>query len=135
MTESDEVTRSSKPGKHLMIRFLAPIAAGAASAAASYAVAKGPELIAQKVLPRLREAARGAGDATHDLPARLKSAAEEAGELTERLTERARAMSSGTSNGSGRSQEARSALSHEQLETRRKTRAEGRARRRSSNTR
>ncbi len=119
-------------GRGLAARFLAPIVAGAASAAASYAVAKGPELFEKKVLPRLREAMQGAGGAAQDLPSRVKSAAGDAGGVAERLTDRARSVA-GTalhSNGEASGGRRRSRIPADELERRRKARAQGRAERR-----
>src|SRR5436309_3160171 len=69
----------------------------AASAAASYAAKKAPQFLEQKVLPRLKDAAAGAGTAAQDLPSRAKSVADGAGDVAEKLGERAKAVAAGAS--------------------------------------
>jgi hypothetical protein len=79
----------------LLQKMLMPIVATAASAAATYAAKKGPELFDAKLKPRLRDLANGAGGATHDLPEKAKAAAGGAGDVAEKLAERARSVAGG----------------------------------------
>jgi len=129
---------SNKPGfKHRMAeRFIAPIAAAAASAAAGYALKKGPQLFEETILPWLRHATEGAGEKARELPSRAKSAASDAGDVAESLTDRARAVAAGKqgNDGAGSRTRARKSLSSNQLEQRRKAREKGRAQRRRSRT-
>jgi hypothetical protein len=57
-------TESTKGGlkRRLAHKALMPIVATAASAAAGYAAKKGPDLFEEKVLPKLKQTAGGAGD-------------------------------------------------------------------------
>jgi len=129
---------TEKPSvKHRMTqRFIAPIAAAAASAAAGYALKKGPQLFEEKILPWLRNATEGAGDAARELPSRARAAAGDAGDVAERLTDRARSVASGArgEDSSGTRERARKAVSSNQFEQRRKAREKGRAQRRRSRT-
>ena len=109
-------------------RFLAPIAAAAASAAAGVVVKKGPDYFERVLLPRLRELAGEAGNATHDLPGKAASVASGAGDVAQDLGDRAKALvgSGGQmSNGSGGRN-----FSAQELEKRREGRARARADRR-----
>jgi|SRR5579862_74501 len=124
----DERERKTGLKRRAAEKFLTPIVAAAASAAAGYAVRKGPELLEQQVLPWLRRAAEGAGEATQDLPSRAKSAASDAGDVAERLTERVRAVAGGDAP----TARPRKHLTSAELERRRRSRADGRAARRSS---
>jgi hypothetical protein len=83
----------------LLQKMLMPVVATAASAAATYAAKKGPEVIGEKVMPKVRELMHGAGGATQDLPSKAKAAAGGAGDVAERLTERARSVAGAASNG------------------------------------
>src|SRR5579862_8858480 len=121
----NELERKTGMKQRAAEKFLAPIVAAAASAAAGYAVRNGPDLLEQKVLPWLRRAAAGAGEATTDLPTRAKSVA---GDVAERLTERVRAVAGGVTQTNG----PRKRLSTDELERRRQTRAKSRAGRRTS---
>ena len=124
----DELERRTVLKRRAAEKFLTPIVAAAASAAAGYAVRKGPELLEQRVLPWLQRAAEEAGEATQDLPARAKSVASDAGDVAEKLTERVRAVA-GTPTHTG---EPRKRLTSTELERRRQSRADGRAKRRAS---
>jgi len=127
----NELERKTGMKQRAAEKFLAPIVAAAASAAAGYAVRNGPDLLEQKVLPWLRRAAAGAGEATNDLPTRAKSVAADAGDVAERLTERVRAVAGGVTQTNG----PRKRLSTDELERRRQTRAKSRAGRRTSRSR
>jgi hypothetical protein len=83
----------------LLQKMLMPVVATAASAAATYAAKKGPEVIGNKVMPKVRELMHGAGGAADDLPSRAKAAAGGAGDVAERLTERARSVAGAARNG------------------------------------
>ena len=95
------------------------------SCAAGYAAKKGPHLIEEKVLPKLRVAVGSAGGAAEDIPARAKSAAESVGDLAGGLAQRAKDAAPGTG-GQRRS----GALSPAELDRHVKRRAEARAARR-----
>ena len=124
----DELEQRTGLKRRAAEKFLTPIVAAAASAAAGYAVRKGPELFEQRVLPLLRAAAEEAGEATQDLPARAKSVASDAGDVAEKLTERVRAVAGSA----GTAERPRKRLSSTELEGRRQSRADGRAKRRAS---
>jgi hypothetical protein len=114
-------------------RFLTPIAAAAASAAAGYAVRKGPEYF-ERVLPRLRELAGEAENVTRDLPTKAVSVASGAGDVAQDLGDRAKALvgSGGqASNGNHRASNGNHRrFSPQELEKRREERARARAERR-----
>jgi len=117
----------------LVKSFMAPIAAAAASAAAGYAAKRAPDFFQQKVLPKLREAAGGAGDVAQHLPDRAKSVASGAGDVAEDLTERVKSfVPIGGTTGSSKS---RGAYSAKELENRSKERAKARAQRRRTKAR
>jgi hypothetical protein len=80
---------------------LMPIVATAASAAATYAAKKGPELFDAHLKPKLRELANGAGGATNGLPDKAKAAAGGAGDVAEKLAERARSAAGGAAKTAG----------------------------------
>ena len=109
-------------------RFLTPIAAAAASAAAGYVVKKGPDYFERVVLPRMRELAGEAGNVTQDLPGKAASVASGAGDIAQDLGDRAKALvgsgSPTTSSGNHRR------FSPQELEQRRQGRAQSRAERR-----
>ena len=111
-------------------KLLMPLVAAGTSAVASYVVKKGPGLLEKSVLPRLKDAAQGAGGVADKLPDKARSAVSSGGELAEQLTERARDVtglggdSDGTSGGSGK------ALSPDDLSQRSEERARHRAKRR-----
>jgi hypothetical protein len=135
MADTKEKLTGKPSLKHRMAeRFIAPLAAAAASAAAGYALKKGPQLFEDKILPWLRNATDGAGDAARELPSRAKSMASDAGDVAERLTDRARSVAAGArgDEGSGPNDQARTAVSSDELERRRKAREKGRTQRRRS---
>jgi hypothetical protein len=115
----------------LLQKMLMPIVATAASAAATYAAKKAPQLLEDKVVPKVRDLMDGAGGTAHDLPAKAKSAATSAGDVAERLGERAREAAGGavksatTSNGHRRRE-----ISAGELDRRREEREKNRAERR-----
>jgi hypothetical protein len=101
---------------------LMPIVAAGASAAASYVVKNGPGFVEDTLLPKVREGAKGAGEAAEKLP-------DLADKLPEQLTQKARdvtGLGGGGESGSGGS----GSLSAEDLSQRVEERAQGRARRR-----
>ena len=119
MTTETSAKKGGDVVGRLLQKMLMPIVATAASAAASYAAKKGPQLLEQKVGPKARELMNGAGDATHDLPEKAKAAA---GDVVSSAGETARSVTG--SNGSRRS------ISSRELEQRRQQRDKGRAERR-----
>ena len=101
----DVKPQSKKPGDvagRLLQKMLMPIVATAASAAATYAAKKAPQLLERSVLPKIRELVDGVGGAAQGLPAKARAAAGEAGEAAERLTERARSAAGSAGNGQQR---------------------------------
>jgi hypothetical protein len=82
-----QTTESNSKGdlkRRLAQKALMPIVATAASAAAGYVAKKGPHFFEEKVLPRLKQTASGAGDAAGDFPQRAKEAVSGVGGLAER---------------------------------------------------
>jgi hypothetical protein len=124
----------------LVTRFLTPIAAAAASAAAGYAAKKAPDFFERTLLPRLRSLAGDAGDVTRDLPAKAASVASSAasvassaGDVAQDLADHAKSLVSvgtQTSNGSSRSRP-----SLQEIEKRRDERTRARAERRGTKAR
>jgi len=76
----------------LLEKALMPIVATAATAAASYAAKKAPQLIETKVVPKARDLMSGAGDVARDLPGKAKSAAGDAGDVADQLTDRVKSV-------------------------------------------
>jgi hypothetical protein len=117
-------------GKRVAHKALMPIVATAASAAAGYVAKKGPSFFEETVLPKLKDAAQGVGNAASDAPAKAKQAVDSAGDLAEGLTSRVRDTTTGAA-GNGHS----GGLSQDELERHVKERAEARAARRTSTRR
>jgi hypothetical protein len=113
--------------RRLAQKALMPIVATAASAAAGYAAKKGPHLFEEKVLPKLKQTAGGAGDAAENLPSRAKAAVSSVGDLAERAKD---AVPIGGGSDDGRSSRRSGSLSRSDLERHVKQRAEARAARR-----
>ncbi|HZU20825.1 MAG TPA: hypothetical protein VE982_06375 [Gaiellaceae bacterium] len=126
-----DVKPQSKKGgdvaSRLLQKMLMPIVAGAASAAATYVAKKGPQLLDDKVVPKVRELLDGAGGAAHDLPSKARAAAGGAGDVAERLTERARSVAGGVVGTDGHHG---GDVSPKELEDRLRRRAKSRAARR-----
>jgi hypothetical protein len=118
----------------LAVKLLTPLVAAAASAAAGYAAKKGPKLLEETVLPKLRDARGGAGERMHDLPAQARSAAGGATDLAHDLAGRVTGQADGSSSEGGRSGDD-SGVGSEELEAKREARAERRAARRNASTR
>jgi hypothetical protein len=117
--------------KRIAVKLLTPLIAALASLAARYAAKKAPEIV-ETMLPRLREAASGAGGAAEKLPDLARSAVSSGGDLAEKLTDRAREVTGGgdssepSSAGSSRTRK----FSQDQLSERSEERAKRRAERR-----
>ena len=109
-------------------RFLTPIAAAAASAAAGYLVKKGPDYFERVVLPRVRELAGEAENVTRDLPGKASSVASGAGDVAQDLGERAKALVGAGAQQASNVNHRR--FSPQELEQRRDKRARSRAERR-----
>jgi hypothetical protein len=124
-----ETKRAAKGA--LAEKIVAPLVAAATSAVVGYLVRKGPRYVEQMLLPKLREAGRGAGDAAGTLPERAKSVLSGAGDVAETLTERARSVGGGAARVTG-GRTTRPARSADELERRRRSRARHRAARRNS---
>jgi hypothetical protein len=120
-------SRSAK--RRVIEKLLMPLVAAGTSAAAGYVVKKGPGFVEDTLLPRLRDAAQGAGGAAEKLPDKARSAVSGGGELAEQLTEKAREVT-GLGDGSDSSGKSSGRLSQEELSRRSEKRARGRAKRR-----
>jgi hypothetical protein len=125
MSEDTQRTRLREAGDRLAYAFLMPMVAAAAGAAARYAAQHGPELVEQKVLPRLRDARETSGGAVEKIPEKAKTAVSGAGGLAEGLTDRVRAAA-----GSGDVSSGRASISPMERERRWAERAERRDARR-----
>jgi len=117
----------------ILTRLLTPIAAAGASAAAGYAVKKGPDVL-ERLLPKLRSLAGDAGTVTHDLPARAASvastAASSAGDVAQELGDRAKSLvSAAPLVGNGSTGSPRRNISQAELEKHWEERARARAER------
>jgi hypothetical protein len=138
LTESNDSTKRGSVKSTLAKKVLMPIAATAASAAASYLAKKGPQFLEQKVLPWLRDSATGVGNAAHDLPDRAKSAADGINQASHDLTERAKsAVTSGSDGGDeagGGRTATRQSVSSAERQRQRSERAQHRAARRKATT-
>jgi hypothetical protein len=137
MGDSVTDTKRSRGGgvmRGLAVKLLTPLVAAAASAAAGYAAKKGPKLLEETVLPKLRDARGGAGERMHDLPAQARSAAGGATDLAHDLAGRVTGQADGSSSEGGRSGDD-SGVGSEELEAKREARAERRAARRNASTR
>src|SRR5256885_1239078 len=112
----------------LLQKMLMPIVAATASAAATYAAKKAPQVLEERVVPKLRNALTSAGDAAQDLPAKAKSAADGAGDVAERLTERAKSVAgAGVKTSSATDGRRAKRLSSDELERRLESRERARA--------
>jgi len=109
-------------------RFLTPIAAAAASAAAGYVVKRGPDYVDRVLLPRLRELAGEAENVTKDLPSKATSVAGGAGDVAQDLTDRAKTLVGSGAETPSRANHRR--FTAQELEQRRDDRARSRAQRR-----
>src|SRR5436305_9711667 len=98
MAETNDTDRKGDFAKRLAHKALMPIVATAASAAAGYAAKKGPHLFEEKVLPKLKQTATGAGNAAENLPSRAQAAVSSVGDLAERAKD---AVPIGGSGGNG----------------------------------
>jgi hypothetical protein len=133
MDENDSQGRDGRQSRRdfkskLVTRFLTPIAAAAASAAAGYAAKKAPDFFERTLLPRLRSLAGDAEGVTRDLPAKAATVASSAGDVAQELGDRAKSLvTSGTPTSSSNSG---SKVSLQELEKRRDERARSRAERR-----
>src|SRR3954462_15838066 len=88
--------------RRLAQKALMPIVATAASAAAGYAAKKGPHLFEEKVLPKLKQTASGAGATAESVPSRAKDAVSSAGDLAGRVKDAVPIGGSGGGEGGGR---------------------------------
>jgi hypothetical protein len=135
----DQTSEKKSKGRdlagRLLEKVLMPIVATAASAAATYAAKKAPQIIDAKVAPKVRELVSGAGSAAHDLPAKAKAAAGDAGDVAERLTDRARSAAGGGIRSATSDASRHRAVSTRQLEQRLGERRKARAERRKTTRR
>jgi hypothetical protein len=115
----------------LLQKMLMPIVATASSAAATYAAKKAPQLLEDRVLPKVRALMEGAGGVAQELPAKATSAAQDAGAVAERLTERARSVAGdAASTATGSNGRRHTRIPSKKLEQRREERERARAERR-----
>ncbi len=114
-------------------KLLMPLVAAGTSAAASYVVRKGPGFFEETLLPRLREAAQGAGGAAEKLPEKARSAVSGGGELAEQMTQRVRDVTGlGDGGGSESAGGSGGSFSPDELSQRAEERARRRAQRRNA---
>jgi hypothetical protein len=104
-----------------------PIVAAAGTAAASYAAKKAPQVLDEKVVPKLRGLV---GSAKQDLPGRAKSMAGGAGDVAEQLTQRVTDVVGTTAHGGPANDRRSRTVSTEELERRRREREQHRSARR-----
>jgi hypothetical protein len=119
----------------LLEKLLMPIVATAAGAAATYAAKKGPQLLDEKVVPRMRELVDGASSGASGFPAKAKDAAGEMGDVAEQLAGRARSAAGDTAaavRGASGSNGRAKPVSPKELERRQRERAAARAGRRTA---
>ena len=121
----------------LLQKMLMPIVATAASAAATYAAKKAPQLLEDTVAPKVRELMDGVGGAAQDLPSKAKSATGGAGDVADKLGERVREVAGSAvrtagevAKGAGANGHRRGSVSSKELERRSEERAKHRAERR-----
>ena len=126
----NEEKRSQGASSRIAAKLLMPLVATTVSAAASYAVKRAPQLLEEKVLPKLREA-READVGLADVSAKARSAAGGAGDLAAGLTARVKSVAGTDSDEDGASvSRPRSSASTQERERRRRERAAGRESRR-----
>ena len=119
--------RRSSAKNALVERVVIPLAAAAASAAGGYLAKKAPAFLEKTLMPKLREAGRGAGSGVDVLSSGAKSALGGTRDVAETLAERAQAVTRKTTG-------SRRRLSTGELERRQRDRAEHRAERRKATT-
>ena len=119
--------RRSSAKNAVVEKVVIPLAAAAASAAGGYLAKKAPSFLEKTLLPKLREAGRGAGGSVDALSSGAKSALGGTRDVAETLAERAQAV---TRKAAG----SRRRLSNDELDRRQRTRAEHRAERRKATT-
>src|SRR3954451_21085776 len=73
-------------------KLLMPIVATAVSAVAAYAAKRGPQLLEDKVLPRVKDATTGAGGAAEEVADRAKSVGGTIGTAADDVAKRAKAV-------------------------------------------
>src|SRR4051794_24055133 len=129
MPDTQETSTKNGFVRRLAHKALMPVVAAAASAAAGYAAKKGPQLVEERVLPKLKEAAGRAASTAGDAPAQAKSAAGSVGDLAGDLGDRARAAVGGEPTRSRRR-----TLSQSDLDRHVKRRAQARSSRRKTTT-
>jgi hypothetical protein len=149
MAETTEKGMKNDLTRRLAHKALMPLVATAASAAAGYVAKKGPHLFEEKVLPKLKQTANGAGDTAGDLPSRAKDVVSSVGDMAGRAKDAVPLV--GSAGGSGNGDDAasngggngghggnatrRKGLSASDLEKHLKQRADARAARRKSTRR
>jgi hypothetical protein len=124
--------KGSDVAGRLLQKLLMPIVATAASAAAGYAAKKGPQLIDQKVAPKVRELMRGAragsaGDVAEQLAGRARSLA---GDAVSIAGDAVSSAGDSVKSATGANGHRHRSMSSTELERRREERKKGRAERR-----
>jgi|1186.fasta_scaffold325105_2 hypothetical protein len=144
MDMKPDLSKGKSLGSRLLEKMLMPIVATASGAAATYAAKKGPQLLDEKIAPRVRELMNGRGSGSEEPAAEADSTAGDAGDVAESLNDRARSAAGSTTESarSAGNSSARSAgnsnghrakrISNEELERRLRERAEARKQRRAS---
>jgi hypothetical protein len=127
MDVKSQSKKTGELGRRLLEKALMPIVAAAGTAAASYAAKKAPQVLDEKVVPKLRGLV---GGAKQDLPARAKSMAGGAGEVAEQLTQRVTDVVGTTAHGGPANDRRSRTVSTEELERRRREREKHRSARR-----
>jgi hypothetical protein len=136
MDMKPNLSKGKSVGSRLLEKMLMPIVATVASAAATYAAKKGPQLLDEKIVPRMRELMNGGGSSSEEPTAEAESTSDDGGDVAESLTDRARSAAGDTadsarSGGSSNGHRAKR-ISNEELERRLRERAEARKQRRGS---
>jgi cell division septum initiation protein DivIVA len=128
-------SRGTGIGGRLLEKMLMPIVATAASAAATYAARKAPQILDEQVVPRVRDLLTRAGAGAEGLPSKAKAVVGDAGDVAGRLSARARSAATeagvalGTSGSNGHRWHT---VPTNELQRRQQARASARAQRRTS---
>jgi hypothetical protein len=120
-------SRSRSLPAALVMKLLTPLLASAASAAATYAARRAPDLFEEMVAPRLRELGRASAREAGKLPSRAESLVGGGGDLADGLTERVQSIAEGVT-GRSRPEPSSSAEQRERERAARAARREARRR-------
>jgi hypothetical protein len=92
MDMKPNLSKGKSVGSRLLEKMLMPIVATAASAAATYAAKKGPQLLDEKIVPRMRELMNGGGSSSEGPAAEAESTADDGGRRRRRELDRPRPL-------------------------------------------